>query len=344
MPGKAKAARSLRSPFSRAQLIVAKVPRDSQQPGPQVAAPKILQRPVGRDKRLLGDVLGRGAVTQDTDGDVVDLGLVLVHDLVERGKVAVEAALDQIGFGGLHCETSYTAVRAIFGAVSELLKRRTWPVGTSIIEWSLPRPGAIRRIPVPDRATNNEREGDRGLRALVRELIETVLLALAVYLALQFSIQPYRVEGSSMTPGLGEGEYLLVNKMVYWDAPLIGGGDGYIIQPPRFGDVVIFQFPVDPTRNFVKRVIGVPGDSVRIEKGVVFVNGRALEEPYVTWPGHGTTKEVVVPPDSYFVLGDNRRASEDSRSWGMVSRDNIIGRAWVSYWPPEQLRELLPFY
>jgi signal peptidase I len=182
------------------------------------------------------------------------------------------------------------------------------------------------------------------VRALVRELIQTILLALAVYLALQFSIQPYRVEGSSMTPGLTEGEYLLVNKMVYWDVPMIGGGDGYLVQPPRFGDVIIFKFPVDPTRNFVKRVIGVPGDTIRIDSGVVYLNDVALDEPYVTRPDQGHTKEALVPPDSYFVLGDNRRASDDSRSWGMVPRDNVIGRAWVSYWPPEQLKELLPFY
>ena len=174
------------------------------------------------------------------------------------------------------------------------------------------------------------------VRALIRELIETILLALAVYLALQFSIQPYRVEGSSMTPGLTEGEYLLVNKVVYWDVPLIGGGDGYLVQPPRFGDVIIFQFPVVPTRNFVKRI--------KIESGVVFVNGEALDEPYVAKPDIGHTRDVVVPPDSYFVLGDNRRASDDSRSWGMVPRDNVIGRALMSYWPPEQLKELLPFY
>ena len=177
----------------------------------------------------------------------------------------------------------------------------------------------------------------------MRELVETVLLALAVYLAIQFSFQPYRVEGSSMVPRLGEGEYLLVNKMLYWDPPVISGDDGYLIQPPHFGDVVIFKFPLDPGRNFVKRVIGVPGDIVEIHEGVVFLNGEALVEPYVTRTDQGNTKPQVVPPDSFFVLGDNRRASDDSRSWGVVPRDNIIGRAWVSYWPPEQLKQLLPF-
>ena len=181
------------------------------------------------------------------------------------------------------------------------------------------------------------------MRALVRELIETVLLALIVYLALQFSIQPYRVEGSSMIPGLHEDEYLLVDKMVYWDVPLLAEGDGYFVHPPRSGEGIVFRFPLDPARNFVKRVIGVPGDTIAIERGVVFLNGEALDEPYVTRPDMGNLDPVLVPPDSFFVLGDNRRASDDSRSWGMVPAENVIGRAWVSYWPPAKLRELLPF-
>lgn len=181
------------------------------------------------------------------------------------------------------------------------------------------------------------------MRALIRELIETVLLALVVYLALQFSIQPYRVEGSSMSPGLGEGEYMLVNKMVYWQPAVIGGGDGYLVHAPEFGEIIIFKFPLDPGRNFVKRVIGVPGDTVMIDRGTVYLNGVALDEPYIEFPDRGSLKEQVVPEDSFFVLGDNRRASDDSRSWGLVPAENVIGRSWVSYWPPSRLRELLPF-
>ena len=181
------------------------------------------------------------------------------------------------------------------------------------------------------------------MRTVIREIIETVLLALVVYLALQVSVQPYRVEGSSMVPTLAEGEYLLVNKMVYWQVPLLGGDDGYLVHPPQTGEVVIFRFPDEPTRNFVKRVIGVPGDTVEITEGTVYVNGKALDEPYVRLFDRGTMDPFEVPPDSYFVLGDNRGASDDSRSWGVVPAENVIGRAWVTYWPPGHLERLFSF-
>ena len=182
------------------------------------------------------------------------------------------------------------------------------------------------------------------MRAVIREIIETVLLALVVYLALQVSVQPYRVEGSSMIPTLTEGEYLLVNKMVYWQVPLLGGDDGYLVHPPQEGEVVIFRFPVEPTRNFVKRVIGVPGDTVEINEGTVYLNGQAVDEPYIALSGRGTMDPFKVPPDSYFVLGDNRGASDDSRSWGVVPAENIIGRAWLTYWPPVHLEGLFSFH
>ena len=100
---------------------------------------------------------------------------------------------------------------------------------------------------------------------------------------------------------------------------------------------LFFRFPVEPTRNFVKRVVGVPGDTVEITKGIVYLNGKALDEPYISLSDRGTMDPFKVPPDSYFVLGDNRGASDDSRSWGVVPAENIIGRAWVTYWPPVHL-------
>ncbi len=178
------------------------------------------------------------------------------------------------------------------------------------------------------------------MRSVLREIIETVLLALVVYLALQFSVQPYRVEGSSMLPTLSEGEYLLVNKMVYWQVPVLGGGDDYLVHPPARGEVVIFRFPDDPTRSFVKRIVGVPGDTVEIARGVVLIDGQILIEPYLVRPDSSSMEPVVVPEGSYFVLGDNRGASDDSRSWGVVPAENVIGRAWFSYWPPSHLGEL----
>ena len=193
------------------------------------------------------------------------------------------------------------------------------------------------------------------MRALVRELIETAILALLIFLALQFSVQNFRVEGSSMEPTLEDGQYLIANKLVYWRfsprdvAKLIPFIDVerteplYTFHPPRRGEVIIFRFPGDQSRDFVKRVIGVPGEKVEIRQGRVFIDDLELDEPYVIRPGRGSMAPVVVPPGSLFVLGDNRRASHDSRDWGPVPTDNIIGRGWLSYWPANRMHILRAF-
>lgn len=193
------------------------------------------------------------------------------------------------------------------------------------------------------------------MRSLIRELIETVILALLIFLALQFSVQNFRVEGSSMQPTLEEGQYLLVNKIVYFHLAPSGlralfsfGSEEqdesvFPIRDPKRGDVIIFHFPRDESRDFVKRVIGLPGDAVEIRQGQVFVNGLKLEEPYLTRRGRSTMSLLTVGPDEFFVLGDNRRASNDSRDWGQVPTKNIVGRAWVSYWPLGQIHALRAF-
>lgn len=193
------------------------------------------------------------------------------------------------------------------------------------------------------------------MRALIRELIETVILALLIFLGLQFSIQNFRVEGSSMQPTLEEGQYVLVNKLVYLRLapqglssllPFVNSDREEVIFPfsaPSLGDVIIFHFPRDPSRDFVKRVIGVPGDVVEIKQGRVFLNGEEIDEPYVTHPDRGSMAPRSIPENSFFVLGDNRRASNDSRDWGTVPAENIIGKAWVSYWPLDRLTTLTAF-
>jgi signal peptidase I len=193
------------------------------------------------------------------------------------------------------------------------------------------------------------------VRELIRELIETVLLALLIFLVLQFSVQNFRVEGSSMQPTLTEGQYLLVNKIVYLRVaneslasllPWVESADDrslFAFHQPEHGEVIIFHFPRDPSRDFVKRVIGVPGDVIEIQQGTVSVNGVALDEPYITQHDRRTIGLLEVQPDSFYVLGDNRRASNDSRDWGFVPAENVIGRAWVSYWPPENFHILSAF-
>ncbi len=194
------------------------------------------------------------------------------------------------------------------------------------------------------------------MRAFIRELIETVLLSLAVFLALHLSIQNFRVEGSSMVPTLTEGQYIVANKIIYSrlesDAlarflPFVQasgeGGSLFTFHPPEYGDILIFNFPSDPSRDLVKRVIGLPGDIIEIESGQVIRNGEPIDEPYAVNKDRRTASRLEVPQNSYYVLGDNRRASSDSRDWGFLSNEHIVGRAWISYWPTDKIDILQAF-
>ena len=155
-----------------------------------------------------------------------------------------------------------------------------------------------------------------------------------------------------MRPTLEEGQFLLVNKIVYLRIDrdsitsllpfLDDDGDEtlFAFHQPRRGEVIIFRFPRDLSRDFVKRVIAVPGDTVEIRRGQVYINGIALDEPYITRPDVRTVGPTRIGPESYYVLGDNRASSNDSRDWGSVPTENIIGRAWVSYWPLENFNVL----
>jgi signal peptidase I len=181
------------------------------------------------------------------------------------------------------------------------------------------------------------------------ELAQTIALAILIFLVVRAVAQNFRVEGPSMQPGLHNGQYLLVNKAVYFKLnlgtldkfiPFIDakdGGEQFLFHAPQRGDVIVFRYPKDPSRDFIKRVIGVPGDTVSISDGVVNVNGVALTEPYINGGARGDMAEQVVPQGSYFVLGDNRANSSDSRAWGYVPEENIIGKAMLSYWPLSEL-------
>ncbi|MDE2765136.1 MAG: signal peptidase I [Chloroflexota bacterium] len=190
------------------------------------------------------------------------------------------------------------------------------------------------------------------MRSLLREAIEA--LAIAVFLTFLFQSvgQVYQVHGWSMEPTLLHADRVVLNKAAYLriDAeptarllPWLEAEPGAAWEPfggPKRGDVVVFAYPNDPSQAFVKRVIGEPGDSVRFEDGVIYLNGVPLEEGYVEYGSHETLAEITVGEGEYFVVGDNRPESSDSRAWGTVSREAIIGKTWVTYWPPERFGTL----
>jgi signal peptidase I len=157
----------------------------------------------------------------------------------------------------------------------------------------------------------------------IRELLETILLTIVIFLMIRFAVENYRIEGYSMEPNFHDGQFLLVNKLIYY------------LHPPERGDVIVFRFPPNPSKNYIKRVIGLPGDRVEIVEGRVYVNDQLLSEPYPLNNAAYTYGPVVVEPDEFFVLGDNRGQSSDSHSWGFVPRTDVIGEALWTYWPPE---------
>ena len=177
----------------------------------------------------------------------------------------------------------------------------------------------------------------------VRELAETVLLTLVIFVAVRTLVVNFRVDGDSMVPTLHNGQYLLVNKAVYFHLDLnalknvLPGPDTpeqdvvYLFHPPERGDIIVLNPPVRSDKPYIKRVVALPGDRLKIDRGKAVVDGRPLGEPYATLENCGADVctfrgSIVIPEDHYFVMGDNRGASDDSRFWGPVPRDQIIGR------------------
>jgi signal peptidase I len=182
-----------------------------------------------------------------------------------------------------------------------------------------------------------------GVRAFLWEMVQTVLLTLIIFLAVRAVVQNFKVEGASMEPSLHTGQYLLINKIGYArleGTPLAfidhhgGAADGYLFGGPQRGDVIVFRAPVQPDKDFIKRVMALPGDTIEVRGGQVLVNDQVIDEPYIRDKPPYLVPRQTVPPDHYFVLGDNRPNSSDSHVWGLVPAENLIGRAWVSYWPP----------
>lgn len=179
---------------------------------------------------------------------------------------------------------------------------------------------------IPETQSIPERTAASATLAWMRDLSLSVLIAIIVIL---FLYQPVKVEGTSMMPSLVDQERIFINKFIY----------RFGLADIGRGDTVVFWFPGDPTKSYIKRVIGVPGDRIEVNDGTVVVNGKPLEESYVPadYRDHVSMPRRVVPPDQYFVLGDHRVSSNDSRNWGMVPRRYIYGKAVFVYWPLDRV-------
>jgi signal peptidase I len=159
-------------------------------------------------------------------------------------------------------------------------------------------------------------------RLLFRDLVFALMI---MALVLVFVAQPVKVEGTSMLPRLHDGERIFVNKLIYYGLPRL-----------ERGDIVVFWFPNDPTKSYIKRVIGLPGETVQVRGGRILVNGKELQEPYLEHALNVAAADeppVYVKPHYYFVMGDNRDNSSDSRTWGLVPEKYIYGKALFRYWP-----------
>jgi signal peptidase I len=177
--------------------------------------------------------------------------------------------------------------------------------------------------PVPEILAKPVRVGT-SFGVWLRDLV--VSLAISAFIII-FLYQPVKVEGTSMMPSLEDQERIFVNKFVYR------------LEPIERGDIVVFRYPRDPSKSYIKRVIGMQGDDIRIDGGQVYVNGKALDETYVPseYTDQRSYPDIVVPPHCYFVLGDHRSMSNDSRDFGSVNQSFIYGKAVFGYWPMEKM-------
>ncbi len=162
--------------------------------------------------------------------------------------------------------------------------------------------------------------------SLLRELFEVVVLAVILYFGISFAVQTVHVEGLSMFGTLNDNDYLIANKI------------DYRLHAPQRGDIIILRPPTLSTTDYIKRVIALPGERLLIKDGHVYINGHLLEEPYLpeAWTvgtDYGGPNGTVIPANEYFVMGDNRNRSQDSRVFGPINRDRIDGKAWFRIWP-----------
>ena len=164
------------------------------------------------------------------------------------------------------------------------------------------------------------------LKKILRDVGITILIAIAIFAFLRVSFQGYMVRGSCMLPGIENQDWVMVSKAAYF------------FSDPQHGDIIILKPPIPANHPFIKRVIAVPGDTIEVKDGKVYLNDIALTEPYVSDPPRYTLSAREIPEGEYFVLGDNRNSADDSHIWGTVHGEDILGKAWFIYWPLERWR------
>jgi signal peptidase I len=162
------------------------------------------------------------------------------------------------------------------------------------------------------------------MRTILRDILITVILALAIFLLLQFTVQNFIVVGASMQPNFQDGERVVISKLAYK------------LGEPERGDVIVFHPPNNQDEDYIKRVIALPGEMVAVNDGVVYIDDQPLDEPYIKDLPAYALSEQRVPSNEYFVLGDNRNNSNDSHNGWTVPQQNIIGKVWLTIWPPEE--------
>ncbi len=191
-------------------------------------------------------------------------------------------------------------------------------------------------------------------KSVLREYFESIVIAVILALFVRtWVVQAFKIPTGSMENNLLIGDHLLVNKFIFGPTPLAIGRAVLPVRAPRRGDIIVFKYPDEPERDFIKRVIGLPGETVELRNKKVYINGQPIDEPYVHFlsPPSSDYQEVTsfdvrerygpvsVPQDQYFVMGDNRDNSQDSRYWGFLPRGYIKGRAALIYWSYESGRE-----
>lgn len=193
--------------------------------------------------------------------------------------------------------------------------------------------------------TKNQKQGT-SKKSAMREWIESIIIAFILAMVIRtFVIQAFKIPTGSMRPTLLEGDAILVNKFIYGAKIPFTNRSLPAVRQPKRGDVIVFIYPNDYKKDFIKRLVAVSGETVEIKNGTVYINNKPLDDPvfnqryYYNRGEYGAgDKKILVPKDSFFVLGDNSASSQDSRYWGFVPKKNILGKALIIYWPPDRIR------